>query len=120
LTHRSLDQVAASPHTVIGDRQAGRHRPRRSPVALPHARLDDAVFNWVDCFASSKRSPRADLPVVADQTRDYRQKVTAVAVSFEDAHQRPMLVSDLFTTRRAPSTPAPSTLSARADPRVLA
>lgn len=77
----------------------------------PSPTADDPVLAWCDLFAASKRNSRAELPAVGDQSRDYRQKLTALAKSFEQTRGVPMRIADLFG-------PAPDQLlRARRDPR---
>ena len=56
----------------------------------------DPVRAHLGPFATSKRNARAELPAIGDQSRDYRQKVTALAMAFEETHGEPMRIADLF------------------------
>lgn len=112
-TGRFVLRFPGSPHGP-GDRCAARLRPRRTSVALPYPAvpgLDDQLLTWLEPFVASKRNARADLPAVGDQTRDYRQKIHAIATAFAEAHRSAMRIADLFG-------PAPDqVLRARRDPR---
>lgn len=78
---------------------------------LAHPSREDAVLDWVEAFCVGKGNARSALPAVRDQRRDYLQKITAVAVAFEEAYNRPMRIDDL--TGDAPEL----LLQARRDPR---